>query len=476
MAKNLEGFINELIKVAPEEIVEVNRAVDPKFEATTVLRKLELEDRRPMVIFRNPKNLKGERSPFPLTFNTFATRKKLAVALGLDPTDYKMGLTLALQDRYKTPIKPLIISADTAPIKAVKRVAQEVDLYDLPIPTHHAKDGGPFILGASIILKNPETGNYNAAMVRLHVKGKDTTLNHAQFRHHTSMIMKMYLDKGQPCPFAAVIGHHPSFYLGSQCLGPYGRNEYETISSALGEPLRLVPSESLGKDFLVPADAEIVLEGHFLPGEKGQEGPIGERTRYYKTITGGSIQNTLESPSKISAMTHRKQPYYQSIFIGHSEHGLLGSIPVEAVIFDRIRSSIPGIKAIHLTPAGCCSYICYIAMKQRVEGEAKSAMLGAFSEHYHIKYIIAVDDDIDIFNDSEVLWALATRTQPQKDTFIIPAVMGSRLDPTVGNDPLSPLTSKMGIDATKPIIQPFSETCEVPLDLLEQLRLEDYIK
>ena len=476
MPKTLEGFINDLKRVAPEEIIEVKREVDPKFEATTLLRKLELEDRRPMVIFRNPKNLKGERSPFPLTFNTFATRKKLAIALGLDPSNYKMGLTFAIRDRYKTPIKPVTLREEEAPVKEVKRVGHEVDLLDLPIPTHHAKDGGPFILGASLVLKDPDTGSYNVALIRLHVKGKNRTLNHAEPRHHTGIILKKYLDQGKPCPFVAVIGHHPSFYLGSQWVGPYGQNEYDIISSALGEPLRLVPSETLGKDFLVPADAEMILEGHILPGEKEEEGPVGEHTRYYKTIKGETTEKVLESPTKITAITHRKGAYYQSVFIGHSEHGLISSVPIEAVIFEKIRSFTPGVKAVHLTPAGCCRYICYISMKQKMEGEAKDAILGAFPVDYHLKYVIVVDDDVDVFNDSEVLWALSTRTQPQRDTFIIPEAMGSRLDPTVGSDSRAPLTSRMGIDATKPIVQPFSEVCEVPLDLLERIRIEDYIE
>lgn len=475
MAKNLEEFIKELKRVAPEEIVEVGRAVNPEFEATTLLRKLELEDRKPMVIFRNPKNLKGEKSSFPLTFNTFATRKKLAVAIGLDPSNCRMGLTFAVRDRYNKPVQPVIIKEEEAPVKNLKKVHGDVDLFDLPIPTHHAKDGGPFILGASVVMKDLNTGNYNVALIRLHVKSKDKTLIHAEHQHHSGMILKMYLDKGIPCPFAAVIGHHPSFYLGSQWEGPYGRNEYEIISSAMGEPLRLVPSETLGKDFLVPADAEMIIEGHILPGEIGEEGPIGEHTRYYKSVVGGEIKKTPEPFTKITAITHRKGAYYQSCFLGHSDQGLIGAIPKEAVIFEKIRYSVPGIKALHLTPAGGCRYICFVSMKQRVEGEAKDAILGAFTGDWHIKYAVVVDDDIDVFNDAEVLWAIATRTQPHRDTFIIPEAMGSPLDPTIGFERLSPLTSRMGIDATKPIIQPFSEVCEVPLDLLEKMKIEDYI-
>ena len=127
------------------------------------------------------------------------------------------------------------------------------------------------------------------------------------------------------------------------------------------------------------------------------------------------------------------------------------------------------------SPGGANRYICYLSMDQRVYGEAKDAILAAFIGDWHIKYAVAVDSDIDIFNDVEVLWAIATRTQPIRDTFIIPEAMGSPLDPTVGNEGTGTLTSRMGIDATKPVGEPFSEACEVPRDLLEKMKVEDYL-
>jgi len=475
MAKNLRDFIKLLIEKAPEELMSGEKLIDSKFEATTVLRKLELDGKYPMVIFKNIKNVKGGLSAYPLVINTFASRKKLALAIDLEPHQWKMELPSGLMKRYSKTISPQLIDKKDAPVKEVVKRGGEVDLLDYPIPVHHAKDGGPYILGASIITKNPETGVYNSAMIRLHVKGRNRTVIHAEPHHHSGMIVRSYLNKGETCPFVAVIGHHPSFYLGSQWEGSFGRNEYEIIGGAMQEPLRLTPSETWGKDFLVPADAEIILEGEVLTNEVDDEGPIGEHTRYYKTIRGGKMEKFEEPVTTIKAIAERKGAHYMSSFLAHPDQGLIGAIPKEAAIYEIARRSVPGLKAVHLTPGGVNRYICYLSMDQRVSGEAKDAILAAFIGDWHIKYAIAVDSDVDIFNDREVLWAISTRTQPLQDTFVIPEAMGSPLDPTVGSRGTRTLTSRMGIDATKPVAEPFSEVCEVPLDLLQKIKPEEYL-
>jgi 2,5-furandicarboxylate decarboxylase 1 len=241
------------------------------------------------------------------------------------------------------------------------------------------------------------------------------------------------------------------------------------------EPLRLTPSETWGEDFLVPADAEIIVEGEVLPNEMDDEGPIGEHTRYYKTIRDGRIEKSEDPVTRIRAITYRRDAYFLSSFLAHPDQGLIGAIPKEAAIYEIARRSVPGLKAVHLTPGGVNRYLCYLSMDQRVEGEAKDALLAAFIGDWHVKYAVAVDSDVDIFNDLEVLWAISTRTQPHRDTFIIPEAMGSPLDPTVGTNRKRPLTSKMGIDATKPVGEPFSEVCEVPRDLLEKMSIEEYL-
>jgi 2,5-furandicarboxylate decarboxylase 1 len=249
MPKDFRTYIEALSASCPEEIVRVKKEVDPKFEATTFLRKLELEGRSPLTIFPKVKNLHGQPSEYPLAFNAFSSRKKLAVALDLSPDQHKMEPVLELAARYKQPGTLQVIEKQAAPVKERVVVGEEVDLFALPIPTHHSKDGGPYILGGSVVMQNPETGTYNLAMLRMHVKDEKRATIHAELNHHSGMIIRSNKEANKPTPIAVVIGHHPSFYLGSQWEGPFGRNEYEIASAAMGEPLRVVPSETLGQIF-----------------------------------------------------------------------------------------------------------------------------------------------------------------------------------------------------------------------------------
>lgn len=475
MPKSLGSYLETLRKMCPEELVEVKKEVDPKFEATTFLRKLELEGRQPMAVFPQVKNLYGEKSEVPLALNAFASRKKLAVALGLKPEQYKMEPVMELARRYRNQGSIEVINAQDAPVKEVIKRGEEVDLYKLPIPTHNSKDGGPYILGATTAMRSPETGAYNLAMLRLHVKAKDKTTVHAELNHHSGMIIKANREAGKETPIALVVGHHPTFYLGSLWEGPYGKDEYEIASSAMDEALRVVPSETWGEDFMVPADAEMIIEGYVTAAEEDEEGPVGEHTRYYKTIRGGKIDKRLDPVVKITAITYRKNAVYLSNNMAHADQGFIGALPKEAVIYEKAKACCPGVTAVYLTPGGVCRYICYISLKQRVAGEAKSAIMASFISDWHIKFVVAVDEDVDIYSDQEVLWAIATRTQPHRRFFVIPECMGASLDPTVSLESSKPVTSKMGIDATRPYGEPFSEVCEVPLDLLQEIRLEDYI-
>lgn len=474
MAKDLRTYLTDLSALCPEELLLINKPVDCKLEATTVLRKLELDGRQPLTVFENPSDLTGNQSTYPLLFNAFSTRKKLCIGLGMDLKDYKMPLSLELNRRYANRIAPITITHSEAPVKEEIFRGESCGFNRLPIPTHHQYDGGPYILGGSIITRNPESGAYNLAMIRIHIKDDKTAAIHAEPHHHTGMNIKKWGEMGKKAPLAVVIGHHPGFYLGSQWEGPYGTEEYEMAGAALGEPLRLVPSETWGDHMMVPADAEMILECEVDWNERLEEGPIGEHTRHYKNLMDGKIKVQLDPKLTLLCMTARKDAYFQSLFIGHSEHYLIGSIPKEAVIFDRVRFTCPGLKQVHMTPGGCGRYICYLSLKQRVGGEARDAIMAAFVCDWHIKYVVAVDEDVDVYSDSEVLWAIATRTQPDKATFIIPGAMGATVDPTV--DSVTKITSKMGIDATRPYGKPFSEVCEVPLDLLNSIRLEDYLK
>lgn len=473
MTKNLRKYIDDVRKAAPGELVEVDREVDSNLEATTFLRKLEMAGRAPMAIFNKPRAIDGSTAPTPLLLNAFSTRRKLAMAIDLKPDEEKMELPLALAERFKNLIAPVEIDGP-APVQDVVEKGKDVNLLKYPFPRHNAKDGGPYILGGTVVTKNPESGVYNTAMIRIHIKDKDKGVIHAEPHHHTGMIIKMYHDQGQPAPFAVAIGHHPTFYMGSLWEGPFGMNEYEICGAAMQEPLRLVPSVTWGREFMIPADAEMIIEGYVDPEEIDEEGPIGEHTRYYKTVVDGKVQVVHDPVVKVTAITRRKDAYLQSCNISRAEHGLIGAIPKEAVIYERAKAVCPGVKAVHLTPAGTYRYICYVSLDKRVAGEAKDAIMAAFISDWHIKWAIAVDSDVDIYRDSEVLWAMTFRCKPDKDIFMIPNCMGSPLDPTT--DRSRAMVTRVGVDATKPFGLPYSEVCEVDLDLLNKIKIEDYLK
>lgn len=476
MSKNLQSFLADMKEKLPKNLLYSDKEVDPRYEATAVLRKLELEGQSPIVVWNNPLNLKQEKSPVGLAFNFFAGRDNIAVALGLNGNESRMEPVMTLQTRFNNPIEPVTIAKEEAPVKEVVQTGDEVDLRDFPIPIHHALDGGPYILGGVMVTKDPDTGMYNLAMIRMQLKGPNRVAVHAERQHHSGTIVRKYLDAGKPAPFAVVIGHHLGFYLGALWEGVMGKNEYTLSGGVMQEAVRLTESETWGSDFLIPADADIVLEGEVLPGQLEDEGPIGEHTRYYKMIRGGKVFLNRDPAGEIRAITRRKHAVFLSVFIGHKDHILAGSLPKEAVVYQNVQRVCTGIKAVHLTPAGVGRYICYISLHQRVAGEAKNAILAALSSDWHIKYVVTVDEDVDIYSDSEVLWAIATRTQADRDFFIIPNAMGATLDPTVSTDPLKPLTAKMGFDATKPVGEPFSEVCEVDQNWLDKINLSDYFK
>ena len=171
-------------------------------------------------------------------------------------------------------MKPIVVSHSEAPVKEVVQLGDVVDLYDLPILRHHYMDGGPYIVMPTVV-KDKDSGIYNTSYHRMEIKNPKLTAFYSSPRHLWK-IFRDYEDRDEPCPVATVIGHHPAFNMGAAYKGPFSVDEYDIIGGYLNEPLRLVPSETFGKELLVPADAEIIVEGVLVPHERVTEGPFGE--------------------------------------------------------------------------------------------------------------------------------------------------------------------------------------------------------
>jgi len=461
LPKDLRSFIADLKQKNPGDVVETDRRIDPKFEITALQRHLEKENKSPLLIFNKVNNLRGELSPFKVLTNLFASRDKCAVALDLDAEQWRMETSFEFAKRTGKQIDPVIVDKKEAPVKEVIKVGDEVDLYDLPVLTHHEMDGYPYLVDA-VIAADPETGEYNSSHHRMLIRGKDELGLWMSPRHLWNYYMKAK-EKGENLPIAHIIGHHPSFYLGSEALVSEDTDEYRVIGGILGEPLRLVPSEVYGEKLMVPADAEIVIEGEILD-YRDAEGPFGEFTGYYGPQRWSPVV-------KVTAITYRKNPYYMNILVGHPDTSILGGIPKEAGIYEEVKKSVPGVQGVHFPISGCCRFHAYISIDKKVDGEGKVAGVAALPYHDELKHVIVVDKDIDPFDEKMVLWALATRVQATEDVEILEKLRGGTLDPSAT---IHAVGDKMIIDATRPVSRPFAQRINVPQEVMNRIKLEDY--
>jgi UbiD family decarboxylase len=463
-AFSLREFIATLEREHPAEIVHVTEPVNPAhFEVTAVLKHLELRRRYPLVVFDRPLDLHGRPSRFPIATNIYATRERCAIALGLRPSDAYLGLSLEYARREDLRIPPEPVAEGDAPVKEVVLRGDDVDLRELPIVRHHEMDAAPYIDMASV-MRDPGSGAYNVAFLRNMYKGPRKLGVHMSPRHNWQIVTS-HERRDEATPVAIVVSHHPAFYIGALNVAPFGVDDYSLIGAMFERPLRLVPSATWGDNFLIPADADLVLEGHVLPNVREVEGPFGE---FPGTYGPQRVRWVVE----ITALNRRADAMYQDIFVGHPDNWVMGSFPKEGSIYNRIKGVVPTVKAVHLPVSAVGRFHCYISIDKRVDGESKQAALIALGACDFVKHVVVVDSDIDPFREEEVLWAVATRVQADEDVDVIKNVKGSTLDPSQRDDIMG---AKMIVDATRPVRRPFEARIEVPADAMARVDLEGLI-
>jgi 2,5-furandicarboxylate decarboxylase 1 len=453
----LRSFLEEL---PDEELKRVEREVSPaKYDVTGLLQNLENEGRFPAVLFESPTDIEGRESDFQLISNLFADRRRIARALNLPPSDWRMETSLEYARREDNTYEPTVVDRNQAPVTDV----EVPDLTYLPAVRHHRLDPAPYI-NMTPIMKDPHSGAYNVAFLRNMVKG-ETKLGIHMSPRHNYRIYKQAEDRGENTPVAIAVGHHPAFYLGSLTLAGFETDEYDIIGGMLDEPLRLTPSETWGEDFLIPADAEVVIEGEVIANKKGIEAPFGEFPGYYGP-------QRLRPEIKVTSITRRKTPIFQHAFVGHPDNWNLGAVPKEGGVYRDISGRVPSVEQVCLPLSGCGRFRCYVSIDQESEGEAKHAGMQALASSDFIKQVIIVDADIDVFEEREVLWAVATRVQAETDISVIENVKGNTLDPSVEGEVA---TSKVLVDATIPVDEQYPPRVDVPQEALDRMTPEDYI-
>lgn len=404
------------------QLVTIHKTVSRELEIGSVLATLESANLGAGYM----KHVEG--SEFGLVGNMLGSMDRIALALGCE----KSAITDFLGYCLDTPILP--VEVKNAPCQQNVMMGEDVDLYKLPIPRHAPKDGGPFITGGVIVSRDPEGTTQNLSFQRMHLKGKDKlSIMINEWRH-----LKDFYDKaeamGKPLPISVVVGADPVVYVGAGLR--YAGDEMEVAGAIRGEAQQVV--KSLTSDVRVPATAEFVIEGDILPVEREMEGPLSEFTGHYSTPW-------LSPVIHVKAITYRDGAIYQTIAGGLFEHVNLGNVlPREPLLKKHTRYVSSGVKAVHIPPYGS-GFLALVQMKKKNPGEPKNVAMAAMTAYVNIKNVIVVDEDVDIYNPADVLWALSTRVIPEKDIFYVHNAQGHELDP--GSDSRG-VQTKMGIDAT----------------------------
>jgi 2,5-furandicarboxylate decarboxylase 1 len=461
MPKDLRTFIEQVQEAHPATYLQTDREVDPRFELTGVLRKFQDQGQFPMVMFDNVKGC-----DVPVLGNALGHRDRLALLFDTDST----GLAQAYDDRQGTMVPPEIV--ETGPVKEIVQTGDDIDVTRIANIVHCEGDGGEhgeYISSGVTVAKDPDNGAYNAGIYRIQVVGpKELRLDPGQYSHIWHMHHK-HEQRDEPLEVAIVIGHYPTLYMASQYRGPLENDEIEVAGGLAGEALRMCPAETL--DLMVPADAEIVIEGRMLPHARKPEGPFGEFSWY---MGPGHDAHVVE----VTAITRRGDAIYQDVFNAHPEHNLIGMVGREAGILSKVRAVVPTVKAVSMPFSACCRFAAYVSIKKEYDGQARNAALTALGADPFVKLCVVVDDDIDPYDEMRVMWAVATRVRADKDVIVIPESYTCELDPTAysieDETKNGALNAKWIIDATKPVGLPFQTLADVPEDVWRNVRLEDF--
>lgn len=432
---SLRRFLEEL--QSRGELIHVKKPVSTRFEAAAILKKL---DPKP-VLFHELKESPG----FKLAGNIASTRQAIARSMNISE---KMLLE-KLIDAMENPAEPRV--AENPPCQEI--VVNKPDLSKLPFLTFGARDGGPYITAGIVIAYDPEYG-YNASYHRLMLLDERHVAARILPRH-----LDYYIERGNR-EIAITVGNHPAFMLASAVTWRLGVSE-------LGIASRLKPvtyAKTLTNNLLVPADSEVVLEGR-VTDEWADEGPFIDITGTYDIVR---RQRVFE----IRKITMRRDPIFQVILPAGSEHRTLMGTPREAAIYRKV-SEVCKVLDVKLTIGGCSWLHAVIKIRKEREDDARKAIEAAFKAHGSLKHVIIVDEDIDILNPYEVEWAIATRTQLDRDLVLKPGEKGSSLDPSA--DQVTRETCKAGLDATIPVGPEREKFLKVKIPGEDEIKIEKYI-
>lgn len=401
------------------ELVEIFGEVSPKHELAAVTDAIQRQLGKPALFH------KVTGTDLPVLTNIYGSRERLSEILGIGLTDF------CRQWYNRINVAPEL----PAPVRTAKAQPNLVDcaLSDLPLITYAERDGGPYFTSAMFLAKEPETGVPNLSFHRsMYISDEELRCRLAP-RHHLTLYHEKAEKSGQPLEAAMLIGPPPTAFLSAAAPVPYEADEMEVAARLAGRPIEMRPCKHI--DLMVPASTEIVIEGRFLPNERRPEGPFGEFMGYYTPVAPNAVFEVL-------GVTRRSDAIFHSILCGSPEEVLTLELSVAASIYQRISAVLPGILDVTCQP-----FILHTVVKiaQQYEGHARQVLLAVFgSEPTWAKMCTVVDEDVDIYDMNDVMWAVLTRSRLDADTITIPDT------PSFYRDPDKDHWGRLGIDATAP--------------------------
>jgi 2,5-furandicarboxylate decarboxylase 1 len=424
--QDLHRFMAAYGEHFPRDVLTVREPVGRDQDVTAAVWSLAAQGRHPALVFERVEGMDA-----PLVTNLFASRERVGRMLGGVPP---AGIHAEYQARSRRMVPPREVDGGlvTAHVQT-----GGFDLASVPTIRHFATDAGPYITNAIIVAEDREAGIGNVSYHRSMVNGPQEIGTSLHSRGHLWRMLQAQAGRGRPLPVAMVIGAHPLFMLAAAARLPYGVDERHLAGGLFGAPLEVVRTPRYG--LAVPAHAEYVLEGVIDPQAHAEEGPFGE-------FTGYSSDRSTHNLLRVQTMMRRRDPWLLDVVGGNSaEHLNLGRIPRESEMVEKLKERFPSVTAVHYPRSGT-HFHAYVALRQSRAGEARQVMLGLLGWDPYLKTVVAVDEDVDIARDEEVLWALATHFQPHLDVVMVEGLPGSALDPSASG---VGTTSRMGLDATR---------------------------
>jgi 4-hydroxy-3-polyprenylbenzoate decarboxylase len=472
--QDLRDFLSQLEKRG--QLKRITQEVDPYLEMTEICDRT-LRAGGPALLFENPKG-----SEFPVLGNLFGTPERVALGMGEESVAAlrEVGKLLAflkepeppkgMKDAWdKLPVFKQVLNmapkvVKKAPCQAVVLEGEAVDLSRLPIQTCWPGDAGPLITWGLVVTKGPNKERQNLGIYRQQVIGRNQVIMRWLAHRGGALDFRDWCEKhpGERFPIAVALGADPATILGAVTPVPDTLSEYAFAGLLRGDKTEVV--QCLGSDLQVPASSEFVLEGYLEAGVLAEEGPFGDHTGYYNEVDRFPVFT-------IERITHRPDPIYHSTYTGRppDEPAILG-VALNEVFVPILQKQFPEIVDFYLPPEGCSYRWACVSMKKQYPGHAKRVLLGVWSflrQFMYTKFVVVCDEDVNVRDWRDVIWAMTTRMDPGRDTTIIDNTPIDYLDFA---SPVSGLGSKMGFDATNKWPGETNREWGTPIQMTEEIK------